>query len=143
MTVSIRECQTDKILIDGDFNCLMSALDKFGGKDVQAKKNVISSVEELCNNYDLVDSWRKQHPYDTRYTWKNCWGKIKCRLDFWLISKQLLGRISKTEIGAYYDSDHSPVSISKLNLMDHRKKEVQATGSLTILFWKMKNLSRK
>ena len=38
MTVSIRECQADKILIGGDFNCPMSALDKFGGKDVQAKK---------------------------------------------------------------------------------------------------------
>ena len=38
MTASIRECQTDKILIGGDFNCPMFALDKFGGKDVQAKK---------------------------------------------------------------------------------------------------------
>ena len=38
MTDSIRECQTDRVLIGGDFNCPLSALDKFGGKDVQVKK---------------------------------------------------------------------------------------------------------
>jgi len=35
MSDSIRECQTDRVLIGGDFNCPLSALDKFGGKDVQ------------------------------------------------------------------------------------------------------------
>ena len=39
-------------------------------------------------------------------------GKIKCRLDLWLISKQLLTRVTETDISAYYDSDHSPVTIS-------------------------------
>lgn len=131
MTVSIRECQTDKILIGGDFNCPLSTLDKFGGKDVQVKRNVIKSVEELCNNYDLVDSWRKQHPHETRYTWKNCSGKIKCRLDFWFISKQLLDRVSKTDIGAYHDSDHSPVFIS---IKPEGTQEKRGPG-----YWKFSN----
>ena len=45
ITDSIRKCQTDNILIGGDFNCPLSALDKFGGKDIQFKKDVIHSVE--------------------------------------------------------------------------------------------------
>ena len=47
-----------------------------------------------------------------QFTWRNSSGKTKCRLDFWLISKRLLSRITKTDICAYYDSDHSPVTIS-------------------------------
>ena len=33
-------------------------------------------------------------------------------MDFWRISKRLLSRVTKTDIRAYYDSDHSPVTIS-------------------------------
>ena len=111
LTASIRSCQTDKILIGGDFNCPLSASDKFGGKDIQSKKSVIQSINELRNNFDLVDSWREQHPHYMQLTWRNSSGKIKCRLDFWLISKHLLCRVTKTDISAYYDSDHSPVTI--------------------------------
>ena len=129
ITDSIRKCQTDNILIGGDFNCPLSASDKFGGKDIQFKKNVIHPVEALCNNYDLVDSWREQHPHEMQFTWRNSWldfWLISKRqhphemqftwrnswLDFWLISKRLLSRVTKTDICAYYDSDHSPVTIS-------------------------------
>ena len=46
------------------------------------------------------------------YSWANSSGKIKCPLDFWLISKQLLTRVTERDISPYYDSDHSPVTIS-------------------------------
>ncbi len=84
-------------------------------------------MEELCSNYDLVDSWRKQHPH----AWENCSGKIRCRLDFWVISKQLLARVSKTDIGAYYDSDHSPVIIS---IKPEGTQEKRGPG-----YWKFNN----
>ena len=38
--------------------------------------------------------------------------RLNVWLDFWLISKQLLTRVTETDISAYYDSDHSPVTIS-------------------------------
>jgi len=66
----------------------------------------------LCSNFDLVDAWRFQHQNDERFSWANSSGKIKCRLDFWLISKQLLCRVIKTGNNACCDSDHSPVTIS-------------------------------
>ena len=112
MINSIRCHQTANILIGEDFSCPLSALDKFSGKDVQAKKAVIWSIEELCNKFSLVDPWREQHPHETRFTWRNSSGKMKLRLDFWLISKRLLSRVAKTGICIYYDSDHSPVTIS-------------------------------
>ena len=57
ITDSIRGHQIDKILIGGDFNCPLSASDKFGGKDIKFKKSVIHSIDELRCNFDLVDPW--------------------------------------------------------------------------------------
>ena len=74
-------------------------------------KRTIQAIQELCNSFDLVDVWRTQHPNKKRYSWANGSRKIKCRLYFWLISKQLLTRVTETDISAYYDSDHSPVII--------------------------------
>ena len=133
MINSYRCRQTENILIGGDFNRLLSALDKFRGKDVHAKKTVTRSIEELCNNFNLVDSWREQHPHETRFTWRNSSGKIKYRLDFWVISKRLLSRVTKTDICAYYDSDHShsPVTIS---IIPEGKHEKGGPG-----YWKFNN----
>ena len=135
MTNSVSGRQTENILIGGDLNFPLSASDK-------VKKAAIRSIEELWNNYSLVDSWREPHPHETRFTWRNSSGKIKCRLDFWLISKRLLSRVAKTGICIYYDSDHSPVTISIIPEGKH-EKEIQAIGNLIILFWRAKNLLRK
>ena len=108
----IRRSSTNNILPGGDFNCPLTDVDKVGGRDILHKKRTIQAIQELCNSFDLVYVWRTQHPNKKRYSWANGSGKTKCRLDFWLISKQLLTRVTETDISAYYDSDHSPVTIS-------------------------------
>ena len=90
----IRRNITSKILVGGDFNCPMSAFDKVGGKDILHRKKAIQSIQDLCNNFDLVDVWRFQHPDEARFSLANSSGKIKCRLDFWL-------RLLQTFVGAF------------------------------------------
>jgi len=55
----------------------------------------IQSIVEMSNNLNLVDIWRVQHPSDARFTWRNSSGKIRCRLDYWLISRHLRAEIRK------------------------------------------------
>jgi len=85
---------------------------KVGGKDILHRKKAIQSIQDLCNNFNLVDAWRFQHPDEASFSWSNSLGKIKCRLDFWLILKQLLCRVIKIGINGHYDSNHCPVAIS-------------------------------
>ena len=103
---------TNNISLGGDFNCPLTEVDTVGGRDILHKKRTIQAIQELCNSFVLVDVWITRHPNKKRYSWENGSGKIKCRLDFWLISKQLLTLVTETDISAYYDSDHSPVIIS-------------------------------
>jgi len=56
---------------------------------------------------------------------------VDSNVDFWLISKRLLSRVTKTDICAYYDSDHSPVTIS---IKPEGKHERRGPG-----FWKFNN----
>ena len=67
------------LLLGRDLNCSRKNIDKIGGKDVRSRKNAIQSMVKMCNNLNLVDIWRLQHPNDARFTWQNSSGKIRCR----------------------------------------------------------------
>lgn len=53
-------------ILAGDFNCIESASDKFGGNFTCAKE-----LKELRTNVRLVDIWRKTHGLATHCTWFN------------------------------------------------------------------------
>ena len=108
-TQKLRPYVNSNLILGGDFNCPLLNIDKKGGKDISSRKNAIQSIVEMSNNLNLVDIWRLQHLSLERFTWQNSSGKIRCRLDYWLISKHLIPRTSKTVVKSYYDSDHSPI----------------------------------
>lgn len=109
LTRKLRPYVNSNLVLGGDFNCPLENIDKKGGKDISSRKNVIQSIVEMSNNLNLVDIWRLQHLSHERFTWQNSSGKIRCRLDYWLISKHLIPHTSKTDVNSYYDSDHSPI----------------------------------
>ena len=71
--------------IAGDFNCIESASDKFGGNFICAKE-----LKELRTNVRLVDIWRKTHGTITQCTWFNADKSIGSRLDKFFIAKDLV-----------------------------------------------------
>ena len=65
----------------------------------------------------FVDSWRLQHPEEAKYSW---WSyrmaarerNVGWRIDYFLVSKGLAGRIVSTDIlNDIYGSDHCPVEL--------------------------------
>ena len=108
----LRPFSTHNIILGGDFNCPLENIDKVGGKDISTKKKVIHLINELSNNLDLIDVWRLQNPTETRFTWSNNSGKIRCRLDYWLVSQRLIPSVNNTAIKSYFEADHSPIFIA-------------------------------
>ena len=82
--------------IQQDLSRYLVTLIKSEAKTFSIGKEQSKRSKILCINFDLVDAWRFQHHNEKRFSWANSSGKIKCRLDFWLISKQLLCRVIKT-----------------------------------------------
>ena len=55
----------------------------------------------------LIDIWRMQHPYEKQYTWKRLAPEpILTRLDYFLISKNMMSIIPVAEIIPGYKMDH-------------------------------------
>ena len=62
---------------------------------------------------DLDDVWRTLHPEEKQFTWRTSDLKIKCRLDYWLIARQLLQKspVQKCQIKHGAHCDHSLVTM--------------------------------
>ena len=61
--------------------------------------------------HELVDPWREIHPEKRRYTWRKFNTTKQGRLDYFLVSEELLTCIKGASIGSCYRSDHSPVQV--------------------------------
>ena len=77
------------MIIGGDFNCSLMPQDKIGGSAANKIHNVIGEITNLCNCLKLQDVWRRQHPNDQQFTWRDKAIKVQCGLDYWLVSAEL------------------------------------------------------
>lgn len=98
------------IIIGGDFNTVIEpTLDKKNGKQITHKKcrNILN---EIMNKYSLKDPWRCKNPDKLKYTWhSNTKPHIHCRLDYFLISDNLINNVKKCIIQPAFKTDHSAV----------------------------------
>ena len=107
----LAEFAEENVVIAGDFNCALESRDKKGGNPVSKKTLVIKEFERLSKLYNLIDIWRNLNPHTDRFTWRNKSFKIQCRLDFFLISKDLINDVQSCNILNAPESDHSAITL--------------------------------
>ena len=108
----LREFSVDIMIIAGDFNCPLTALDKSGGKQVSVKTSVVNEIQKIMSLHGLSDVWRDLYPQQTSFTWRDKSLKVQSRLDYFLVSKVFKSSIHKCDIFFVPLSDHSAVSCS-------------------------------
>ena len=95
------------------------------------KAIVIKEIHQLANLYNLTDIWRDENPKNERFTWRNKSLKIQCRLDFFLISKQLSDVAQSCNIINAPETNHSAIT---LHLKTEDLMQPRGPG-----FWKFNN----
>ena len=61
--------EEESIILGEDFNCPINpVLDKKGGI-LLPRKSVISTIDCLCDDLDLIDIWRVKNPTTKSFTW--------------------------------------------------------------------------
>ena len=108
------DSNSDKsFIIGGDFNTVVDcAVDKKNGRK-DTHKNCRKKINSVRETHKLIDIWRVHHPSDTQYTWNsNTTPIISSRLDYFLISDNLLSYTLSCNIRCSYKSDHSVVELS-------------------------------
>ncbi|KAL9979395.1 hypothetical protein ACROYT_G017054 [Oculina patagonica] len=125
---SLSKFAQEKFIIGGDFNCALSPSDKEGGNPTSKKQSVIKEIDNLCHLYSLCDIWRSLNPTAKQFTWRNKSFKVQCRLDYFLISKELSSTTIKCDILYAPNTDHSAI---QLHLLSEELKQQKGPG-----FWK-------
>ena len=112
----LNNCIIDKteltsLIVGGDWNCALTKKDKMGGAPWKPTtySNLISTTMEL---FDLIDIQRVRHPKLRKFTYESKSLRLKSRIDFFLIAKDLTVYIKKSEILSAIAPDHNAISIS-------------------------------
>ena len=103
----------ERLVLGGDFNCALNKFDKQGGRSIEHThtKKVIQEMNHLINTHDLIDTWRECNFNLQGFTWRNP-SKIQCRLDYFVILKDMRSSLPSDEIVPNIFSDHSALSVS-------------------------------
>jgi len=102
----------ESIIVGGDFNCALTPSDKKGGCPVKKKGGVVQAISNICRILDLKDAWRCMHPNESLFTWHHKSSKIRCRLDYFLVSSGIINQIQECKIIPASFSDHAAVYFS-------------------------------
>ena len=98
----------ENILIGGDFNfCLDPVMDR--SSRTMTRTRAVKITLNLMEDLNLIDVWRKSHPRERDYSFYSNRHDTYSRIDLFLISAQLRGRITQIDYKARLLSDHSPL----------------------------------
>jgi exonuclease III len=94
------------IILGGDWNATFSCLPVLENPDVLFMQDVPNSahskkIREICNNFELYDPFRTLFPNRKDFSYSP-WGSLRrnrSRLDFFLVSKNIMGNVEEYYIG--------------------------------------------
>lgn len=99
-------------IISGDYNCVLDPpKDRSTGIDVShsdTRKVLIQSINDL----NLIEVWRKLHPNKKEFSCYSNTYKNASRIDYFLMSMNLLPHVNDSAYDSIVLSDHAPISFT-------------------------------
>ena len=128
---SIADIGNELYIICGDFNLTLNPnIDCFNYKHINNPK-ARNFITNMIKENNLFDTFRELHPYLKRYTWRRKTPLKQSRLDFFLVTENIVNSIKKSQIETGYKSDHSMVTlILAMDNFEHGKSLWKHNNSL-------------
>jgi len=113
--------EESSMVVAGDFNTYLDSLmDKEGGK-IEPTSKYTDKLNNLIETFNLVDVWRVYNPNTRRYTWRQNNPLVQSRLDYILLSLNLMQNVKQCDIKPSIKTDHSLVTLN-MNLKESIKR---------------------
>ena len=106
--IEMEKSDTVNKIYGGDFNVALSSEDTNGNPDLYPKSREV--ITTYMQEYNYWDVWHTQHPQVKHYMHVAS-NRTQSRLDYFLVSGELIGNIVKSKIHPGYKTDHSAISI--------------------------------
>lgn len=98
-------------IIAGDFNCTLNPeLDRSSGIDLSHPKSR-QTIQHFMKELDLRDIWRDMNPKVLNYSCYSNTHKSYSRIDYFLVSANLIYKVKDCHYDSILISDHSPNSL--------------------------------
>ena len=109
----IRENNEKKFIVGGNFKTVINEnIDKRNGR-TDTHKLCRRTINNIIDANTLIDIWRDMHPLLEQFTWHSHQKPpVFCRLDYFLISDNLLNSIVSSNHNIGFKPDHSLVSVN-------------------------------
>ena len=105
----------ENIVLGGDFNVTLETIDK-KSKVNNIHKSAIN-VKDMMRKHFLVDIWRRKNPNTKKFTWSNEHKNVMCRLDYFLISKNLVSNCKNCKITESILTDHKLITLDTQGIL--------------------------
>lgn len=99
-------------IIGGNFNCTLNPLVNGSTKSDLHKKKSRKIILQYINDLKLSEIWRKLNPDNLQHSCYSGLHKSRSRIDYFLVSQELVSEIKKCWYDCIVISDHSPMSMS-------------------------------
>ena len=113
----IEEVDMEKVIVVGDWNVALQTKDLYNYQNQLVKKSA-TFINKYIDQNNWVDIWRMQHPNDKRFTWGTKKTFKRSRLDYFVVSDDLLALNPKSDILSAYKSDHNNIELT-INISNH------------------------
>ena len=107
----VNQFDYSSLIVGGDFNAVMGPLDYQGGRERHSNVKSSDIISILMDDFNLCDIWRDFHPNLKQYTRHQKSPKVLSRLDFILVSDNLINNCVSSKIIPGIQSDHSIVTL--------------------------------
>lgn len=106
----MEELESENILLGGDFNvCMNNDMDCSNINTSYPDSMYLAALDNLIEEIKLCDIWRIRNVDVKQYSYHK--GHYASRLDYWFISENISGAVSKVEIVVTSLSDHNMVAL--------------------------------
>ena len=103
--------RNDSIILGGDWNSILdSGIDKSGGRELP-RDTITMDMKSLLLELEVTDIWRLKNPMTKRFTYRQRQPLIQSRLDYFMITNNLIDMVKNVQINSSFCSDHSSISL--------------------------------
>ena len=100
------------VIICGDWNLTLNWTIDTENYKRNNNPHATNIVLETISDNDLCDPWRIQHPREKGFTWRKKNPRKQARLDFFLVTEDVMTYITESKIIPGYKTDHSAVCLT-------------------------------
>ena len=108
----------EPLIIGGDMNTVLDpCIDRYPNH-TQYHPHCKVEIDVMKEDFDLIDIWRERNPDKLQFTWRS--HTSRSRIDYFLISRNLLNFVEDCNIHYGFKSDHSAISLIVLKNVPQR-----------------------